>query len=296
MRRLVSPPSNPCAGAVAVVGGAWPGGSGQPWSERRAAARRASRWCACRPPSRRPLDPGLATDATSVDVDLPALRGAGQLRRAGQRLRRAGPGLADVGGRPHLHLPAPRGAALERRPAGHGAGLRVRLEAQHRPEDRLRLRQRPLPDPERASASTPRAATPTTLGVRAVDDRTLVVQLEQPAAYFLRLASTWTLYPAAALGHRASTATAGPKPGNIVTNGPFKLECLAARPGADARPQRRLLGHRSRRCQRAIFKIFPDGGGGPDGHRLRGRRAGPGDDQLPPAARARSIASRTIRS
>src|SRR5205823_949479 len=31
------------------------------------------------------------------------------------------------------------------------------------------------------------------LGVQALDDRTLVVTLEQPASYFLRLASSWTL-------------------------------------------------------------------------------------------------------
>ena len=36
---------------------------------------------------------------------------------------------------------------------------------------------------------------PEQLGVQARDDRTLVVTLEKPAAYFLRLASTWTLMP-----------------------------------------------------------------------------------------------------
>ena len=59
--------------------------------------------------------------------------------------------------------------------------------------------------------------------MRAVDDRTLVVQLEEPAAYFLRLASTWTLYPLPrwAIERHGDRWT---EAGNIVTNGPFKLE------------------------------------------------------------------------
>jgi oligopeptide transport system substrate-binding protein len=36
---------------------------------------------------------------------------------------------------------------------------------------------------------------PEQLGVQATDDRTLVVTLERPAAFFLSLASTWTLFP-----------------------------------------------------------------------------------------------------
>src|SRR5712692_8389551 len=66
-------------------------------------------------------------------------------------------------------------------------------------------------------------ADPATLGVRAADDRTLVVQLEEPAGYFLALATTWTLYPLPrwAIEQHGDRWT---EAGNIVTNGPFKLE------------------------------------------------------------------------
>jgi oligopeptide transport system substrate-binding protein len=63
---------------------------------------------------------------------------------------------------------------------------------------------------------------PEQLGVQATDDRTLVVTLERPAAFFLSLASTWTLFPlrqdiVEGYGERWTEAA------NIVTNGPFKL-------------------------------------------------------------------------
>ena len=97
---------------------------------------------------------------------------------------------------------------------------------------------------------------PSTLGVRAADDRTLVVQLEQPAAYFLRLASTWTLYPLPRWaieqhGDRWTEAS------NIVTNGPFTLqswqhdrELVLARNDAYWGTKPTLV--------RAVLKIFPD--------------------------------------
>jgi oligopeptide transport system substrate-binding protein len=63
---------------------------------------------------------------------------------------------------------------------------------------------------------------PEQLGVQAQDDRTLVVTLERPAAFFLSLASTWTLFPlrqdiVEGYGERWTEA------GNIVTNGPFTM-------------------------------------------------------------------------
>jgi oligopeptide transport system substrate-binding protein len=100
-------------------------------------------------------------------------------------------------------------------------------------------------------------ADPDTLGVRAIDDRTLVVQLEQPAAYFLRLAATWTLYPLPrwAIERHGDRWT---EAGNIVTNGPFKLEAwrhnqelVLVRNDDYWGPKPTLV--------RAIYKIFPDG-------------------------------------
>jgi len=100
-------------------------------------------------------------------------------------------------------------------------------------------------------------ADPSTLGVRAVDDRTLVVQLEEPAAYFLRLAATWTYFPLPrwAIERHGDRWT---EADNIVTNGPFKLEAwrhnqelVLVRNDAYWGPRPTL--------ERAIFKVFPEG-------------------------------------
>ena len=96
------------------------------------------------------------------------------------------------------------------------------------------------------------------LGVRAADDRTLVVQLEQPAAYFLRLVSTWTFFPQprAAIERHGDRWT---EAGNIVTNGPCKLdawrhnqEIVLVRNDDYWGPKPTLV--------RVVFKIFPEGG------------------------------------
>jgi oligopeptide transport system substrate-binding protein len=61
------------------------------------------------------------------------------------------------------------------------------------------------------------------LGVQARDDHTLVVTLEKPAAYFLRLAATWTLMPLRqdAIDRHGDAWT---EPENIVGNGPYLLK------------------------------------------------------------------------
>src|SRR5581483_9946442 len=63
---------------------------------------------------------------------------------------------------------------------------------------------------------------PEQLGVQALDDQTLVVTLEQPASYFLRLASTWTLMPLRqdVVERYGDNWT---DPSTIVTNGPYLL-------------------------------------------------------------------------
>ncbi len=98
---------------------------------------------------------------------------------------------------------------------------------------------------------------PDQLGVKATDDKTLVVTLEKPAAYFLTLASTWTLMPL----RRDTIEKNGDKwveAANIITNGPYLMKewthdqqiVLEANPNYwGPKPQ----------IQRAIFKIFPDG-------------------------------------
>ena len=64
---------------------------------------------------------------------------------------------------------------------------------------------------------------PTELGVRAVDDRTLEVKLNQPLPYFPAMTTYATLFPA----HKATIETHGAKwtaPENIVSNGAYVLE------------------------------------------------------------------------
>jgi oligopeptide transport system substrate-binding protein len=100
---------------------------------------------------------------------------------------------------------------------------------------------------------------PDQLGVEAKDDRTLVVTLEKPAAYFLRLASTWALMPL----RQDVLEKSGDKwtePQNIITNGAFKLkewqhdtQIVLERNDAYWGPKPTL--------QRAIYRLFPEGGG-----------------------------------
>ncbi len=76
------------------------------------------------------------------------------------------------------------------------------------------------------------------VGVRAQDDRTLVVTLRHPAAYFLAITTFEVTYPQRrdVIEKFGDTWT---RPGNIVTNGPFRLSSwkhqdhieLAANPG-----------------------------------------------------------------
>lgn len=69
-------------------------------------------------------------------------------------------------------------------------------------------------------------APPEALGVRAADERTLVVELEHPAPYFLDLLRLNLFYPV----HRATLERHGPDwtdPRNLVHNGPYRLVSMA---------------------------------------------------------------------
>lgn len=100
-------------------------------------------------------------------------------------------------------------------------------------------------------------ADPNTLGVRAVDDRTLVVQLEQPAAYFLRLVSTWTYFaqPRWAVEQHGDRWT---EAGNIVTNGPFKLDAWRHNQEIVLVRNDGYWGNKPT-LRQATFKLFPEG-------------------------------------
>ncbi len=66
-------------------------------------------------------------------------------------------------------------------------------------------------------------ASPSMLGVRAVDDHTLKVTLERPIAYFPWLVATWTYYPLRA-DQLQQYGKLWVLPGRMISNGPFTLE------------------------------------------------------------------------
>jgi oligopeptide transport system substrate-binding protein len=99
---------------------------------------------------------------------------------------------------------------------------------------------------------------PEQLGVQAPDDRTLVVTLEKPAAYFLSLASTWTLYPLRqdVVERYGEQWT---EPANIITNGPYLLTEWVHDTRIVLDRNERYSGQKPS-IQRATFQLFPGDG------------------------------------
>ena len=99
---------------------------------------------------------------------------------------------------------------------------------------------------------------PEQLGVQAVDDRTLVVTLEKPASYFLRLASTWTLFPL-----RQDTVERNgdqwTEPGTLISNGPYVLKEWAHETRIVLERNDQYWGQKPR-IQRAVLRAFPEDG------------------------------------
>jgi oligopeptide transport system substrate-binding protein len=99
---------------------------------------------------------------------------------------------------------------------------------------------------------------PEQLGVQALDDHTLVVTLEEPASYFLSLASTWTLVPLRKdIVERYGDGWT--EPGHIVTNGPYLLSEWTH----DTRivlTRNESYGGTSPTIQKATFRAFPEDG------------------------------------
>jgi oligopeptide transport system substrate-binding protein len=99
---------------------------------------------------------------------------------------------------------------------------------------------------------------PGQLGVRAENDRTLVVTLERPAAYFLRLASTVTMMPlrqdvVEQFGDKWTEAK------NLVGNGPFVLKEWQHDTQIVLERHEAYWGEKPS-LTRVIYRIFPEGG------------------------------------
>lgn len=98
------------------------------------------------------------------------------------------------------------------------------------------------------------ALPPDQLGVRAPDDRTLVVELEEAAPHFPYLVATWTYYPLRAdvlAAHGDAWAT----PDRLIGNGPFKIESASAEQGLvlGRNPAARVAPG----LERIVFRPFP---------------------------------------
>lgn len=62
------------------------------------------------------------------------------------------------------------------------------------------------------------------VGITAIDDETLVVELERPVPYFLHLTATYFYYPVSEEMRHKDLAAEKINAENLVTNGPFKLQ------------------------------------------------------------------------
>ncbi len=67
------------------------------------------------------------------------------------------------------------------------------------------------------------------LGVRALDDRTLEIDLVHPAAYLPAIATTWLFYPVPQEVVEADPDDWWRDPANWVSNGPFAVSAIAYR-------------------------------------------------------------------
>ncbi len=205
------------------------------------------------PPS---LDPGLATDATSIDIIVQLFEGLVGFDDQGTvyGVQAQGWQVSDDGRTYTFQLRDGLRWSDGRPVTAHDYEYAWKRNIDPRTASDYANVLYPIRNAERIHKQ---GADPNTLGVRAMDDRTLVVQLEQPAAYFLRLASTWTLFPLPrwAIEQHGDRWT---EAGHIVTNGPFKL--------ASWQHDRELVLVRNEHywgprptLERAVFKVFPDG-------------------------------------
>ncbi|HLF91981.1 MAG TPA: peptide ABC transporter substrate-binding protein, partial [Planctomycetota bacterium] len=117
--------------------------------------------------------------------------------------------------------PEDRAAALKDLPAQvrkrHVGPLKKLLETEKEEKTSAALRQALEEAPRREDVSLDQ------VGVKATDERTLVVTLETPVPYFLDLAAFFTYFPV----HRGTVEKHGSnwtRPGTLVGNGPYRLK------------------------------------------------------------------------
>ncbi|TVR02080.1 MAG: peptide ABC transporter substrate-binding protein [Deltaproteobacteria bacterium] len=101
-------------------------------------------------------------------------------------------------------------------------------------------------------------ATEDEVGVRALDDWTLQVELQKPIPFFLEVVSFFTLFPV----HRASIEEHGQENAfraeNLVTNGAWAMDRYLRRNRIEAVPNPYWWGHDNLRLNRLIIRIIED--------------------------------------
>ena len=96
------------------------------------------------------------------------------------------------------------------------------METSAQSQDRIAIRLHPFDIANAAEYAEGKLKDPSAVGVKAENDQTLVVTLRHPASYFLAITTFEVTYP-----QRQDVIekydTRWTEPGNIVTNGPFRL-------------------------------------------------------------------------
>lgn len=140
--------------------------------------------------------------------------------------------------RPALRPPAPEGAGGGTAPAQSGAAVRQGWVEASQVE-----------------------ADPTLLGLRAVDDRTLEVELAEPTPYFLELLTYPTLFPVRQDLVERFAAAGRPdewtRPENLISNGPYVLDSWAFRYQITMKRNPYHPDHDRLRVQRIVWLQVP---------------------------------------
>ncbi|MBO8172197.1 MAG: S-layer homology domain-containing protein [Bacillaceae bacterium] len=95
------------------------------------------------------------------------------------------------------------------------------------------------------------------VGIKALDDRTLQVTLEEPAPYFLHLTSFYTFYPVHQDAVESSTQW-GYSGENLISNGPFKLSDWTAGKQIELVKNEHYWDAEHVYLNKAVFSVVPD--------------------------------------
>ena len=198
------------------------------------------------------------------------LEGLVDLQRQGRSRSRPGREVGNRRRRQDLSLYLAQWPEMVERRSGEGrrtssipiAASWIRRRARNTPTSSI-----PIKNAEKINKGQGKAEE---LGVKAVDDKTVEITLEQPTPYFLELLTHQTSLPV----HQASVEKFGKdfvKPGNMVTNGAYKLVEFV--PNSHIKLAKNENYYDAKNVQIDTVNYFPTPDFAADGAPLRGRRA-----------------------